>query len=147
VPSGDDGVCSESGAGGVFVVSRIGGVGKGTFILDRRQSARAAVAPASGGLTDSTEISNSALTSAMIRSLRRATPTTSALNSGGNLSAMASMLPWDFVPQQECKTRLTVGFQPRNESPGSGAFTPCPQLSCGLRLDTQAIWLFKWRLR
>src|SRR5215212_3436587 len=56
--------------------------------------------------TDSTEMSKSAATSAWLRSPRRATRTTSRLNSGGNFFGTATSSPRDLVPQKWCQLNL-----------------------------------------
>lgn len=53
-------------------------------------------------LTDSTEMSEADATSACVRSPRRATRTTSHLNSGGNSLGTATSFQQDLVPQMEC---------------------------------------------
>src|SRR5690606_6122639 len=57
-------------------------------------------------LTDSTEMSKSDATSACVRSPRRATRTTSRLNSGGNFLGTATSFQQDLVPQMECQPIL-----------------------------------------
>src|SRR3954463_10995253 len=66
--------------------------------------------------TDSTEMSKSAATSAWLRSPRRATRTTSRLNSGGNFLGTTTSSPRDKIPQNECQLKsqqsqwLSVGL-------------------------------------
>src|SRR3954452_21516348 len=56
--------------------------------------------------TDSIEMSKSAATSAWLRSPRRATRTTSRLNSGRNFLGTATSFQRDLVPQMECQSAL-----------------------------------------
>src|SRR5581483_417538 len=53
--------------------------------------------------TDSGAMSKSAATSLIFRSPRRATATTSRLNSGGNLFGIATSFPRDLVPRKKCQ--------------------------------------------
>jgi hypothetical protein len=53
--------------------------------------------------TDSTDTSKSAATSARVRSPRRATVTTSRLNSGGNFLGISTSFPPDTAGRKRCQ--------------------------------------------